>query len=515
MTSGGDELEGVDRGIAIFFVVFAVVFILIGVVSTALFFRERKAFEIRARSAYLVMLTGLSFLAVICKILVNHVEGVFGVHKDVYVAKTIKYFAIVCSTCCYGSRTIRLALLYSPRARKTAPWLLPERNHVVVCILLGVAAMIAPLHYMATHNAASSDDAVANAEREEAFVSTADDQLWAISLTCKILVIALNPLTWVVDDIFNLGRELRVMAVVLLVQIVVGKVVDGMSLKVQRWIDNENLDFTGAVIMFSLSVIHPIKERLLHPMQSSDPKVAEALLKRKGNVYRLARIGKQVQAFSRKGRSSRSRNDSDGVASASGPIEEDDTNTVGIASIASANTSPGSWTYERVVAMPEVSAAFEEFSRKALCQESIFFLKDAFAYQSRGFADDDPCEGTDNKAGGGDEEEKARGREESDAVQKERFSFLSRIVRDYIADGAPNEINISSRDKRSIIDIYKLGEGGFRELPAETQRGVFTKAYSEIRFMLESNLMRKFLSTDGFKDALATDRANKSYLEQA
>lgn len=30
----------------------------------------------------------------------------------------------------------------------------------------------------------------------------------------------------------------------------------------------------------------------------------------------------------------------------------------------------------QVMAMPNVSAAFEEFSRKALCQESLFFLKD-------------------------------------------------------------------------------------------------------------------------------------------
>ena len=30
----------------------------------------------------------------------------------------------------------------------------------------------------------------------------------------------------------------------------------------------------------------------------------------------------------------------------------------------------------QVMSMPKVSVAFEDFSRKALCQESIFFLKD-------------------------------------------------------------------------------------------------------------------------------------------
>lgn len=35
------------------------------------------------------MLTGVSFLAVICKIMVNQVEGVFGYHKNVFIAKTV------------------------------------------------------------------------------------------------------------------------------------------------------------------------------------------------------------------------------------------------------------------------------------------------------------------------------------------------------------------------------------------------------------------------------------------
>ena len=37
-------------------------------------------------------------------------------------------FLSVCSTCCYGSRTIRLLVLYSPTARKVAPWLVSVRR---------------------------------------------------------------------------------------------------------------------------------------------------------------------------------------------------------------------------------------------------------------------------------------------------------------------------------------------------------------------------------------------------
>lgn len=39
-------------------------------------------------------------------------------------------------------------------------------------------------------------------------------------------------------------------------------------------------------------------------------------------------------------------------------------------------------------------------------------------------------------------------------------------------------------------------------------RCVFAQAYSEVRFMLESNLMRKFVATEGFKEALAADQSN-------
>lgn len=40
-----------------------------------------------------------------------------------------------------------------------------------------------------------------------------------------------------------------------------------------------------------VSVIGPIKERLLHPMESSDPKEIEALQKRKGRALRPVRMG--------------------------------------------------------------------------------------------------------------------------------------------------------------------------------------------------------------------------------
>lgn len=39
----------------------------------------------------------------------------------------IHYFVLACVTCCYGSRTIRLAVMYNARARNAVPWLMSVR----------------------------------------------------------------------------------------------------------------------------------------------------------------------------------------------------------------------------------------------------------------------------------------------------------------------------------------------------------------------------------------------------
>eukprot|EP00752_Nemacystus_decipiens_P018159 g16291.t1 len=248
-------------------------------------------------------------------------------------------------------------------------------------------------------------------------------------------------------------------------------------------------------------VIHPLTQRLLHPMEASDPKEMAALQKRKGKGLGLPGLGKPERGFSFKTMPSFFRKDSDGGTAACGQIDDEDVNTVGFSS---RNNSPGVWTYERVVSTQEVAAAFEEFSRKALCQESFFFLRDAMTYQTEYFTDVEQGEEKhdNDDCGGGNE------KEGGDVLDEERFAFLAKVVKEYIADGAPNEINIGSRDKRNILDVHKLGKGGFHKLPLEEKRCVLAKAYSEIRFMLESNLMRKFVATDGFKEAEAMARAN-------
>ncbi|CAN0389501.1 unnamed protein product, partial [Laminaria digitata] len=54
----------------------------------------------------------------------------------------------------------------------------------------------------------------------------------------------------------------------------------------------------------------------------------------------------------------------------------------------------------KVVAVPEISEAFEEFSRKALCQELVMFLKDVTVFQAQGVCCED-ADAVENGCGNG------------------------------------------------------------------------------------------------------------------
>ncbi|CAM9505758.1 unnamed protein product, partial [Ectocarpus fasciculatus] len=94
-------------------------------------------------------------------------------------------------------------------------------------------------------------------------------------------------------------------------------------------------------------------------------------------------------------------------------------------------------------------------------QESVRFLRDVARYQSWG-----PVGG----GRGGDIDGSQEAGAGSKREQKEQFLSLSYMVQEYIVEGAPNEINISGRDKKQILDVYNLGEVGFCTLSERRRR---------------------------------------------
>ncbi|CAM9273182.1 unnamed protein product [Choristocarpus tenellus] len=134
------------------------------------------------------------------------------------------------------------------------------------------------------------------------------------------------------------------------------------------------------------------------------------------------------------------------------------------------------WNFERLASTPMLASAFEEFARRALCQESVQFLVDVFRYQEGDFA----CASADLGRSG---------------EQYEGFNF---IVKTYIANGALGEVNISSEDKKAILDIYQAGQPYFSYMADEERRLVFGQAYREVRLLLEANLLQRFLQSEEF-----------------
>eukprot|EP00903_Cladosiphon_okamuranus_P019452 g17886.t1 len=439
------------------------------------------------------MLNGFLFMMMLVFTVCNQVPTIFsGVTTNIPALMSIYFFALTSNTSFYGSRTIRLAVLYSPKARKAMPWLISERNHVIGGLLLGAAATAIPLYDISQVDDGPSFDIK--------YFMLARKHLWLVIFTSQAIVLLLNPIAWYIDDIFGIGPELRVMMVVQLISVVTSRIAEEYaSPELLRWVDAENLGFLGTLVMLSITIIAPITRRLLYPLESSDPRVIKALQRRKAHAaLKGTSIGPSTS-----GQACSSEEDSDVFFYSS--------TTAAATQPSPAASSPGSWTYERVMETPQISAAFEAFSKKALCQESFLFLKAATKFQAHrsadveaGFADDAKTKDEDGDGYAPVDSEGRRSGKSGEEVQ-DQFMLFSEIVREYIVDGAPNEINISWKDKNDILELYnnkRAGDIGFRDLPASERRLVFARAYAEIRFMLESNLMMKFVSTTEFHKAL-------------
>eukprot|EP00903_Cladosiphon_okamuranus_P022608 g20803.t1 len=453
--------DPIDTGIAVFLVVSCLGALMVSSVAMVLFFRERNSFEIKARSSYLSLLNGGCFMTVMMVVVATRLPDIFSdLRSNIYVIFPLYFFALVCSTASYGSRTIRLALLYSPKARKAAPWLLPERIHVIVCLLLGAASTAVPLYDMAQ----VGDGPPAELE----YALLAWDHLWIVIFTSQAIVLLLNPIAWLVDDIFGIGPELRVMMLLQMVSVVTGRIAEEYAHSgLLRWVGTGISGFVVAITMVSITIISPIMRRLLRPMESSDPKVIKALQRRKA----FAATTGILVGPPRLGRTSSADEDGDIIFSSSTVAATEQPSSV-------TTSSPGSWTFERVMESPEISAAFEAFSQKALCQESFLFLVDASKFQAHrdGQVGADVVHDTEHDTEHGSSkagetyEDRHEGKSEDN---QEQFSLFLKIVREYIVDGAPNEINISWNDKSDILDIYnnkRPGAPGFCDLPASDRR---------------------------------------------
>ncbi|CBN78571.1 expressed unknown protein [Ectocarpus siliculosus] len=327
-----------DVGIAWFLLVVSSGLLVVMTGVMFLLIKNRHVFEIRARSACLVMLLGASTMTALAMNMVGQSVVIFNALPNLYTFFMLYFFILVCGSCCYGSRTIRLAVLFSTGTRRVVPWLASERNHVCMCLVLGAGSLGFPLYVMY--------DVGDGPFAELLFAERAGVLLWRVSIASQAMVLSLYPLVWKTDDIFNISRELRVVIVLTFSTTLIGHFGDNHSSEdVARWVNTRIMGFISATVIFFLSLGLPIRQLVFDPLESSDPRVSRALAKR-----RQGRLGPESTTTP--------------CCTSSAGSEFSGVNTLAL------------WTYEKVEAMPSVSVAFHEFSRKALCQESIFFLKD-------------------------------------------------------------------------------------------------------------------------------------------
>ncbi|CAN0335808.1 unnamed protein product, partial [Ectocarpus sp. 12 AP-2014] len=126
---------------------------------------------------------------------------------------------------------------------------------------------------------------------------------------------------------------------------------------------------------------------------------------------------------------------------------------------------------EEILLCPLLLEAFEEFCRKALCSESIMFLKAARAYNDSVYA--------------------------STANADTNFALFMEILDKYIKDGSPFEINIESKTKSFIM--RRTDKEAFKQLPLDDVARGLDAAAKEVGKMLKENLYDKFQQTDQFK----------------
>eukprot|EP00752_Nemacystus_decipiens_P003193 g2954.t1 len=537
-----------DKALAWCRLVLAGAFIPLGTFALAVMFRWRYVLDIRARSVNLVLLSGAS---IVTSYLVAVNEALMILWGPEYSLdwlwpSLLLFFITPTVFVSYVFRALRLAVVFHPKAKRHLRWLIPERNHVVFLLVMGVGFLAIPIRQ---HYTLQPWEVIPKQVDILATVSL----IFAASLAC------IYPFIRRVDDLFNISKELVIVTALLLIL--------SVGLKCVQWFDNRMLDrwigrnwnFIISAAVFGVSVVDPLRRLARDPM---------AITKRNGSERLfLARRSGRSTAHTLSSAASDCEDPGGGevlgsgatfralACLASGSLEDGEGYLDGsrlsavtpavaaAASVAALSSSsalarppgaddlspspePGepeagnwvyqgisfssqpngccggggggggggdrgyarrsrvrdtieSWNFERLSRTPMLAAAFDSFSRKALCHESVLFLSEVSRYESGDFSEPSGLEGPS------------------------QYEAFCRITDLFVRPGSREEVNISGEDRRRILDWTHKGEARFAMQAEAERRMIFRRAYQEVKSMLEDNLLRRFLQTEEFRAARA------------
>ncbi|CAM9482538.1 unnamed protein product [Ectocarpus sp. 12 AP-2014] len=126
---------------------------------------------------------------------------------------------------------------------------------------------------------------------------------------------------------------------------------------------------------------------------------------------------------------------------------------------------------EQILFFTPLLEAFEVFCQKALCIESLMFLKAVIGFRASVHA--------------------------STANADDNFALLTDIVHKHVQSGSLFEVNIDSKTKSNIL--VKTTWETFIQLPQDDVAQILDNAAREVGKMLKENLYNRFRDTDQFK----------------
>ncbi|CAM9457898.1 unnamed protein product [Ectocarpus sp. 13 AM-2016] len=513
------------------------------------FYRSRWILDIRTRSAHLVTLQGVSLLFSMLVTVNGATTIVWDSGLDWFWISLLLFFVSPALFGSYICRALRLAVVFNPRAKRALPWLIPERNYLAVLLLASVGILAIPIYHEYTLE-------VWDAIPKQTSILKTQARVLALMLVC------IYPFIRNVDDLFNISTELITVTVTIAVVTTVQEVVDewGGDFE-QRWLTS-NLSIVFVAVLFCISIVAPLRRLALDPLAATKRNYADRVLlsrteshstrsasgispERAGGSSRIVDDSDDEVAFEDEelggipdmdttaaaagegggstGKVATSAVVASGVvatssADANGAVApctwkgREVTFANGSTSVSKGSNSTGNrrdavqrgqrgrnggrgrgsggsrgrsdreemevWDFERLGRTPLLAAAFEDYSKRALCHESVLFLSEVSRYQS-----DDYATPTNAAA----------------VTYPTQFGTFCYITDTFIKAGAPEEVNISDKDRKLILELYQKGEESFEEVNEEERRMVFKRSYLEVKRMLEANLLRRFLNTDQFK----------------
>ncbi|CAM9810129.1 unnamed protein product [Ectocarpus sp. 12 AP-2014] len=541
-----------DKALALFRLGIGCCFIVLGTCALVRFYRSKWILDIRTRSAYLVMVGGVAGILTMLVTVNDATTVVWDIGFDWFWISLLLFFISPALFGSYICRALRLAVVFHPRVKRALPWLIPERNYMVVLLVASVGMLAIPIYHEYTLG-------VWDAISKQTTILKIEARVLAVALAC------IYPFIRNVDDLFSISTELIIVtATIVLITIV--QEIDGQwgGSYERRWLAN-NMSVVFMIVLFGVSIIAPLRRLASDPLAATrrnyanrvlpnrtephstvrrasgfssgldcdssmvcsesedeatleEGKLGEALAKRKTTTERGGGSAGYVAASAAIGRGviTTSSADAKGAVAPRAWTDREPTNssvvTTATWSVSNDNSTGGSrrdavrrgqserghdrgrdggrrsHSHKHDIDMWD----FERIVRTPLLAVAFEdYCKRALCHESFLFLSEV------SRYQNGDYATATKASSGSSCPTQ--FSTFCYITDTFIKTGSPEEVNISDKERKLILALYHKGEELFEDLNEEERRMIFRRAYLAVKRMLEANLLLRFLNTDRFK----------------